>query len=127
VNDQNVLTNNSDLGNKGETIACEHLASKGYKILFRNWRFKQKEIDIIAQFEDQLIIVEVKTRAFGGIMLPKDAVNLKKQRLIIEAANAYIQKHDVNLEVRFDIISILYNANTYKVEHIENAFYPKVR
>ena len=85
------------------------------------------EIDIIATNGNELIIVEVKTRSSGSLIPPIEAVNLKKQRFIINATNAFIEKHNVNLDVRFDIITIIFKFNNYEIEHIENAFYPKVR
>jgi len=122
-----MMTESKKTGATGEEIAANYLEKKGYTILFRNWRYMQKELDLVAQFKNELIIVEVKTRMVGSLVSPLEAVNLKKQRFIITAANAFIEKHDVNLEVRFDIITVVYNFNNYIVEHIENAFYPKVR
>jgi putative endonuclease len=121
------MSENKNKGNNGEEIATSFLEKKGYKILFRNWRFLHKEIDIVATFKNELIIVEVKTRASGSLVSPIEAVNLRKQRFIIDAANAFIVKHNVNLDVRFDVITVINKFNTYEIEHIENAFYPKVR
>jgi putative endonuclease len=121
------MNENKKKGDGGEEIASAYLEKKGYKILFRNWRYLHKEIDIIAASKNELIIVEVKARTFGSLFSPLEAVNLKKQRLIIDAANAFIEKHNVNLDVRFDIITIIYKIDKYEIEHIENAFYPKVK
>ena len=122
-----MMTERKKTGDKGEEIAANYLEKKGYTILFRNWQYMHKELDLVAQFNNELIIVEVKTRIAGSLISPLEAVNLKKQRFIITAANAFIEKHNVNLEVRFDIITIVYNFNNYIIEHIENAFYPKVK
>jgi putative endonuclease len=121
-----ILTN-KQTGFKGEDIASGFLERKGYKILFRNWLYMHKEIDIVAQFKNELVIVEVKTRAANSLISPLEAVNYKKQRMIIEAANAFIEKHNVNLETRFDIVTIVYSNGKCDVEHIENAFYPRMR
>jgi len=121
------MTERKNTGDKGEEIAANYLEKKGYTILFRNWHYLHKELDLVVQFKNELIIVEVKTRIAGSLISPLEAVNLKKQRFIITAANAFIEKHNVNLEVRFDIITIVYNFNNYIIEHIENAFYPKVK
>ncbi len=121
------MTEIKNTGMKGEQIAADYLEKKGYTILFRNWRYMQKELDIVAQFKNELIIVEVKTRRAGSLVSPAEAVTLKKQRFIIAAANAFIVKHNVNSDVRFDIITIVYKYNDFNIEHIENAFYPKVR
>ena len=121
------MSENKNKGNEGEEIASAYLEKKGYKVLFRNWRYLHLEIDIIATNGNELIIVEVKTRSSGSLISPVEAVNLKKQRFIINATNAFIEKHNVNLDVRFDIITIIFKFNNYEIEHIENAFYPKVR
>ena len=114
-------------GTKGEDVAVGFLEKKGYKVLYRNWLYMHKEIDIVAQHNNELIIIEVKTRAAGSLISPLEAVNMKKQRLIIEAANAFIEKHNVNLETRFDIVTIVYSNGKCDIEHIENAFYPRMR
>jgi len=114
-------------GDKGEELAAQFLEKKGYKIINRNWRFFHKELDLVAKHNNELIIIEVKTRMAGSLIPPHEAVNKKKQRFIIDAANSYIEKHNVNLDVRFDIVTVVYNGNNIEIEHIENAFYPKVK
>ncbi|MBE9510694.1 MAG: YraN family protein [Bacteroidetes bacterium] len=116
------------LGKKGEQIAIDYLTEKGYRILERNWYFRKKEIDIIAEKEDFLVIIEVKSRSVGFQENPRDAVNMKKQRFLIQAANAYVNKYDIELEVRFDIITVVFlNEHEYKLKHIDDAFYPTLR
>ncbi len=105
------MTIQQDLGKKGEQIALDYLTAKDYKILERNWYFKKKEIDIIAEKNDFLVIVEVKSRSVGFQENPRDAVNMKKQRFLIQAANAYINKYDIDLEVRFDILTVVFLKN----------------
>ena len=121
------MTEIKKIGTKGEELAASYLEKKGYNILCKNWRFLHKELDLVARYKNELIIVEVKTRMVGSLITPAEAVNLKKQRFIIDAANSFIEKHDVNLEVRFDIITIVYGRNDFIIEHIENAFYPRVK
>lgn len=121
------MTDSKKIGLDGEELAANYLEKKGYSILFRNWSFLHKEIDIIAEFNNELIIIEVKTRTAGYLISPLEAVNLRKQRFIIQAANLFIQKHNVNLEVRFDIVTVIFTKYNFEIEHIENAFYPKVR
>jgi len=121
------MSENKETGEKGEEIAASYLEKKGYTILCRNWHYMHRELDLVARSKTELIIVEVKTRKFNSLVPALEAVNLKKQRLIIEAANAFIEKHNVNLEVRFDIITVIYNYKGVQIEHIENAFYPKVK
>lgn len=115
-----------ELGRKGEEIAFRLLRSKNYSVRARNWRYRSKEIDIIAEDKNQLVIVEVKTRTRRDFELPQDAVTKTKQRYLVTAANAYIQEHDVDLEARFDIVAIVIEKNKTSIQHIEDAFYPLV-
>ncbi len=115
------------VGKEGEKVAENHLVEKGYQILERNWRFGKKELDLIARYGDKLVIIEVKTRTNPEFEQPKEAVTFKKQRNIVDAANAYIQKNNILLETQFDIISVLFNNGKTEIEHISDAFYPLVR
>ena len=116
------MATHNDLGEKGEDIAVEFLQKKGYKILDRNWRFKKAEVDIIAQKNEVLIIVEVKTRTSNYFGNPQDFINQKKVQLLVEAANEYVISKDLDVEVRFDIVAILKNKQEFDLEHLEDAF-----
>jgi len=113
-----------ELGNMGEDLAAEYLAAKGYRILHRNWHYGHKELDIVARDKEMLVVVEVKTRASDYWEEPKDAVRLRKQKTIVEAADAYVQNYSIDSEVRFDIVSILFQGQKHIIEHIEDAFFP---
>jgi len=112
----------NELGKKGEALADEYLQRNGYQILAKNWRYLKAEIDIIAQKEGVLAIVEVKTRSSIEIATPEDAVNKKKINLLVTAANEYVIQHDLDVDVRFDIISIHKKAGNYNLNHIKEAF-----
>ncbi len=112
------------VGDKGEAIACEFLVAKSYSILEKQWRYKHKEIDIIAQHGDELIFVEVKTRTSDYWGNPEEFVTRQKQKFLIEAAEQYIIEKDFDGDSRFDIISIIINENEHKIDHITEAFYP---
>ncbi len=114
------------LGKKGEDAAAEYLAGKGYKILARNKRYGHLEIDIIAEYADMIIFAEVKSRSGTYFEQPFQAVTKKKQKKIIKAANIYIEENEIDLEARFDIISIVEENGKFLIEHIEDAFYPLV-
>jgi len=116
--------NHIELGKTGEEIAFNYLLNKQYKSLNRNYRFKNAEIDLIFEFNNELIIVEVKTRNSNFFGEPYESVNRKKQTQIIKVANEYIQKFNKNMEVRFDIVSIIKNNKECKIEHIEGVFMP---
>lgn len=113
-----------DFGKLGEEIAVNYLVGKGYEIVERNWRNTHKEIDIIAKDGKDLVIVEVKTRQTDEYGNPDIAVTKKKQRLLIAAANAYLFKNKLDVETRFDIISIIFKDGEPVIEHIEDAFLP---
>ncbi|MDR2835308.1 MAG: YraN family protein [Bacteroidales bacterium] len=93
-------------------------------MLEKSWHFKHKEVDIIAEMQNELIFVEVKTRKSNFWGNPENFVTKQKQRFLIEAANQYINKIQHLGDVRFDIIAILYENSQTTIEHIENAFYP---
>ena len=115
------------LGIEGEEIALRHLKKNGYLIRDTNWRSGKKEIDIIAEKNNTLVIIEVKARRGNYFGEPEEFVSKAKQKNLIEAANAYINKNNIDLETRFDIISIITNGKTTQVNHIDDAFYPILR
>ena len=114
----------NELGKLGEQLATDYLIEKGYTILEQNWRNRFEEIDIIASKDQYLIIVEVKTRSNLHFGNPEDAVSLKKQRLLVNAAEVYINQKNSNLETRFDIISIVAHEGNHAISHIMWAFSP---
>jgi putative endonuclease len=122
------MAEHNSLGKRGETIAVSHLLANSYSILATNWRCGHMEIDIVSRLKDELIVVEVKTRMAGFLSAPEEAVNTRKQKSMIRAANAFIRKTGLNLDVRFDIITVVCSGQgEYLLSHIENAFYPPVR
>ncbi len=118
------MAEHNDFGKLGEEIAVNYLVGKGYEIVERNWRNTHKEIDIIAKDGETLVMVEVKTRQTDEYGNPDIAVTKKKQRLLIAAANAYLFKNKLDVETRFDIISIIFKDGEPVIEHIEDAFLP---
>ena len=115
----------NELGKLGEDIAVQYLTDKGYEILERNWRNIHKEIDIVAKDGEELVIVEVKTRQSDEHGNPDLAVTYQKQTRLIYAANAYIFSHNLDINTRFDIISIFFDDGKPIIEHIEDAFLPR--
>ncbi|MFC4738558.1 YraN family protein [Flavobacterium ponti] len=117
------MAEHNDLGQLGEDLAVDFLQKNGYEILDRNWRFQKAEIDIIAKKNTTLAIVEVKTRSSLEFGLPQDFVKPKKIQLLVKAVNEYINRNDLDVNVRFDIIAIHKNKESFTIEHIEEAFY----
>lgn len=118
------MAQHNDLGKKGEDLAVEFLEKNGYEILERNWTFQKAEIDIIAQKDEILAVIEVKTRSSVDFGLPQDFVKPKKIQLLVKAVNQYVISNDLDLGIRFDIIAI-HKDSTQKfvIEHIKDAFY----
>ena len=112
------------LGKSGEDYAYEYLLKKGFEIRDKNWRHNKDEVDMIGIHDNCLVIIEVKTRSSLYFGEPQIFVNKKKQAFMIRAGNAYIEKHDIHLETRFDIISVILSGNRVSIKHIEDAFYP---
>ncbi|MCX6244351.1 MAG: YraN family protein [Bacteroidetes bacterium] len=118
------MADHNEFGRKGEEIARDYLAGKGYQILETNWVSGKNEIDIIAREGKYIIVVEVKARHSNYAGEPETAVTREKQKSLIRAANSYVRKMNIDLEVRFDIISILVVKGKEQINHIEDAFYP---
>jgi len=117
------MADHNELGKLGEEKAVEFLQQNGYEILETNWTFQKAEIDIIAQKENILAIVEVKTRSSLEFGLPQDFVKPKKIQLLVKAVNEYVISNDLDLEVRFDIIAVHKNEGEFHIEHITDSFY----
>ncbi len=113
----------NEFGKEGEDIAVDYLIKKGYTIKYRNYRFLKAEIDIIAQKDDILAIVEVRARSNDQIIDIADTVTKKKIQLLVNGADHYITERNLDIEVRFDIITILKNRKIFKIAHLEGAFY----
>lgn len=114
------------LGHEGEDIAARYLEQHGYTVLDRNWRSGHKELDLVVRKDDTVAFVEVKTRTGAEYGDPWSFVDDRKMRRIVNSADAYIRYHGIDLDVRFDIVSIVVEDGGFKVEHIEQAFFPPV-
>lgn len=118
------MASHNDFGRKGEELASELLLKKGYTILRRNYRYLKAEIDIIAKMGNTLAVVEVKYRSSDHLQSITASINQKKIKLLIMAADHYVQQNDLDVDVRFDIITVLGQSTGYKMEHLEEAFSP---
>jgi len=117
------LAQHNELGKLGEELAVEFLQKTGYDILETNYVYQKAEIDIIAQKENLLAVVEVKTRSSIEFGLPQDFVKPKKIQLLVKAVNEYVVSNDLEVEVRFDIVAIYKDNKEFKIDHLEDAFY----
>ena len=115
--------NTKTLGQAGEDFAAKYLEEHGYKIIARNYRISTAEIDIIAEREGEIIFVEVKTRSNIRHGLPVEAVDIRKQKRIIQAAGVFLQDERYSdCACRFDVIEVYSSGKNFAVRQIENAF-----
>lgn len=119
------MAQHNDLGRRGEVLAAQFLVDKGYEILDENWVHGKAEIDLIAYINRLIVFVEVKTRTSISFGMPEDFVSEAKQKQMELAANEYIDLMNHQGEIRFDIISVLFDKqNKFTIKHIEDAFWP---
>lgn len=121
------MAKHNELGKWGEDCAEAYLTQKGYTVCARDWHLGKRDIDIIAYTPDMLTIVfvEVKTRQYDDVMDPAEAVDRQKIKSIGYCADAYIKGFNVDMEMRFDIITIVGSPETdMKICHMEDAFNP---
>lgn len=117
-----VCAMSNDLGQTGEDQAAQYLANKGYQILGRNWRCSHGEIDIIAQDQQGLVFVEVKTRR-RSLEQGWEAITPKKRQRMIGCAYAYLSAHQLDDKTlwRIDVIVIQIKREKTVIEHGEDA------
>lgn len=106
------------LGSAGENRAATHLAALGMRIVERNYRCRQGEIDLIAWDADTLVFVEVKARRGQGCGAPEEAVSAWKQRKIRQVAAWYLARLGYEPFCRFDVVSVFGDD----VTHFKSAF-----
>ena len=126
IDEKTIISPSYALGIEGEDMAADYLSSSGYVILERRFRIHSIEIDIIASKGKELVFVEVKTRSSDFFASPESAVNVKKQKRMILAADYYVRERGIDAEIRFDIVSVVRNRDTEHISHIKNAFPPFV-
>ena len=111
------------LGKEGERIAEQYLKKKGYRLIERNYRCAAGELDLIVLDHRVVVFVEVKTRTGDGFGSPFEAVEFRKQRKMIQAAQYFLaEKKLQQRDARFDVVGISWPGRAPMVEHIENAF-----
>ncbi len=110
-------------GQAGEDAAAALLQSKGLRLVARNWRQGSFELDIVAEEGDTLVFIEVKTRAANGLQHPHEALTPAKRAALAKAATLYLAEHDLwHRTCRFDLVSVIVQAQKTVAEHIPNAF-----
>lgn len=116
----------NELGAFGEKKAANYLRLHGYRIVDTNCRYRQGEIDIIAQKRDYIVFVEVKLRKNNSYGEAREFVTPAKQKRVIIAAQLWLQQHETDKQPRFDVIEVYApegtNSRKVIINHIENAF-----
>ncbi|NOY76999.1 MAG: YraN family protein [Calditrichaeota bacterium] len=119
-----ISSKHNALGKTGEHLAERFLQKKGYRILEKNFRSRHGEIDLIAEKDEFLVFVEVKTRYVIDEEDPIFRVDKKKQRHLGSAANAYLASHNTpHSSVRFDVVTVQFEKGKPVFRHYEDAFW----
>lgn len=113
-----------ELGKIAEGMAEQYLRKLGYEIKVCNWYHGHLELDIVAMDGDELVIVEVKARTGLRYEHPSEAVTNAKIKRIVEAADAYITERELDVDTRFDVITVIFFKEGHELEHFKDAFYP---
>lgn len=122
-----IMAKQQKIGLLGEDTACHYLSDNGFKILERNWRFSKAEVDIIAMEGSVLVFVEVKAKSYTFFGAPEESISSHKENLIFDAANRYMAKIGHEWEIRFDIISIVFDKDLKpSIKHFKDAFFPSI-
>lgn len=124
--EENALMGTNELGAFGEKKASNYLRLHGYRIVDTNCRYRQGEIDIVAQKRDYIVFVEVKLRKNKDYGEAREFVTPAKQKRVIIAAQLWLQQHETDKQPRFDVIEVYAPEGTSSrkviINHIENAF-----
>ncbi|MFT4202676.1 MAG: YraN family protein [Chitinophagaceae bacterium] len=105
-------------GQLGEHLAAAHFSQFGFTIVERNWRFRRREVDIIAHKGDIIHFIEVKTRTSTKYGLPETAVSPQKMNFLKDAAEAYQVQFPQWKKVQFDVVAIVLHLNKIKEIHV---------
>ncbi|MDR0982532.1 MAG: YraN family protein [Culturomica sp.] len=111
--------NKKSTGNKGEDVALTYLENCGYRLLARNWRTGHKEVDLIFEGEEMIVVVEVKTRAKANEINPEELLNGKKIENLLRAGEAFLKTNHLHKELRFDLVIV--DSSNFSVNHIKEA------
>ena len=118
------MAEHNDLGRMGEEAAARYLVLHGYHIRERNWRAGHRDLDIVAERRGMLVFVEVKTRQSHDYGEPEEAVDAEKIRNLLAAAHVYMRLHQLDMAIRFDVVSVVGSDGHFDITHIPDAFLP---
>jgi len=121
---KDMASKRKDVGALGEKLAADYLKKHGYKIIQKNFRCREGEIDIITQKGECLVFVEVRTKRNAAFGTPEESVTLSKREKLISLADIYLQAYDKPpASWRIDVVAVELGPNNRvsRLEHIENA------
>ena len=114
---------NQSRGHEGERIAADYLIDQGLRILARNYRYDQGEVDLVCEDGDELVFVEVKTRTSRAFGEPEEAVTESKQEQLRKVAEGYCQEFCLDDKFyRFDIVTVMMEGGKSIIRHFHDAF-----
>lgn len=116
------MGNTKKTGNAGEQAVADWLREKGFSILEKNYRTREGEVDVIAQRNDLIIFVEVKTRKNNYFQLSQVILPQKQKRIILAAKRFLLEYEQVDKACRFDV-ALVEEGQGYTIDYIPNAFY----
>ncbi len=117
------MADHIELGKRGEQKAADYIRERGYKIVARNWRFKHKEVDIIAYDGNYLVVIEVRTRTSSNWEHPRESITPGKIRFLVNATEEFIMQKKIDNPVRFDVVTCMPKGETeWDIDHIKAAF-----
>lgn len=109
-------------GRRGEDLAHRFLEREGCIVVARNWRGAGGEIDIVAWDREQVVFVEVKSRATEDFGAPERNIDARKRRALARAAREYLRRAAIDPGcARFDVVSVLLTEPP-RIEHFKDAF-----
>jgi putative endonuclease len=112
------------IGAIAENSVAHYLTKRGYQVIGKNVTYPFGELDLVLRHQQTLVFCEVKYRKNQFYGAPFEAVTRAKQKKIILAAKAYLQKHHTSLPAcRFDVVSLSGDLSNPVIEHIEDAFW----
>ena len=110
-------------GNRGEDLAASYLERQGYTILFRNWRFHHKEVDLVVERDGVVAFVEVRSRGAGSWGHPLETIGWRKRRELAVAARGWIARHGrPGWSYRFDAVVVERDGSRLRLEHVPDAW-----
>jgi putative endonuclease len=113
------------LGERGETLACDELESRGYEIVERRFRTRFGEIDVVANDQGTLVFVEVKTKTDSSFSDPVESVTKRKQQRLVSMAEQFVALHGItDMACRFDVVTVDISVTPSKIVVYPDAFRP---